>query len=534
MRLNSVRVRLTLWNVAVLALVLAGFAAALCYSVRAILSASVDRDLADRAHMFAASWARGAAGPPPRPFAAPGRPPSSWYVPEQGVPLPGPEGPEWPPPEAPPAMPPAGAQSPGPQAGEWPPPADRDASRRGYFRRPRVLNLEGGPMVPFSEDEPWDADTFLLSAAGQQNYSTVIVDHEPVRVFSAPLWVNGQVEGVVQVAHPLIEQQRLNDGLLRALLTLIPLALVVAGAGGLFLADRSLRPVRNITQAAAQIGAEDLSRRLEVTGQDELGELAHTFNGMISRLEGAFERLESAYEQQRRFTGDASHELRTPLTAIKANTSLALCGERTHAEYREALQAADQAADTMTRIVQDLLLLARSDGGQLRLDQQPLPIETMLRRALASVPAHERAPVFLELPERPLGVLGDAHHLTRLFVNLLENALRHTPLDGRVTLAVSAAVGRAGEMVVIRVQDTGEGIAPEHLPHVCERFYRVDTARARSAGGTGLGLAICQSIIQAHRGTMRVESTVGVGTTVIISLPRAQAAAEADLSAAAI
>src|SRR5262249_37324681 len=251
------------------------------------------------------------------------------------------------------------------------------------IRRPRLLDLSGRAMAPFSDDGPWDPETFALAAGGGEGYSVVVIDNEPVRIFSVPLRRAGQVQGVVQVAYPLSEQERLDNGMVRTVAMLIPLGLLVAALGGLFLTDRALRPVREVTQAAAQIGAEDLSRRLEVKGQDEFSELAATFNGMTARLETAFGRLREAYEQQRRFTSDASHELRTPLTAIKANTSLALCGERTPAEYREALQAADEAADLMGRIVQDLLLLARSDAGELVMRREPTELEPVLRRALA-------------------------------------------------------------------------------------------------------------------------------------------------------
>lgn len=478
--LHSFRARLALWHVVVLALVLGSFGLALSYSLRHSLAESVDRDLAFRANFYAERWGRDRF---------------------RRIPRGGPRSPQ----------PPSGAT---------------ESERRGYFRRPRIFFRAGDHMLPSNSDDPWDEDTFLLSVAGREQYSTVSLEGEKVRVYSTPILAGDLVEGVVQVAHPLTEQERLNDGLARTLLTLIPLALLVAGVGGAFLTDRALRPVRAITHAAAQIGAEDLSRRLDVPGKDELSELASTFNGMIGRLEEAFHRLESAYDQQRRFIADASHELRTPLTAIKANTSLALVGEPSAFEYREALTAADQAADSMNRIVQDLLLLARSDGGQLRLDLRPVPLEDVLRQSVALARRREGAPVHLDLPAMPLAVLGDAHHLTRLVTNLLENALRHTPADGEVTVtALSAPCAPDGEdpgpRVEVRIADTGEGMAPEHLPHLGERFYRVDSARCRAQGGTGLGLAICRSIVQAHRGSLGFESTLGRGTTVTVTLPGA-------------
>jgi signal transduction histidine kinase len=339
------------------------------------------------------------------------------------------------------------------------------------------------------------------------------------------------VEGVLQLAHPLEEQERLYGGLIGALLTLIPLALLVAGLGGAFLTGHALRPVRQLQEAAAQISAEDLSRRLEVPGKDEFSELAATFNGMVARLEAAFRSLEAAYQQQRRFVGDASHELRTPLTVVKANTSLALSGQRTAADYREALQAVDGAADMMSRIVQDLLLLARSDSGRLGLEPRPVELGPLLRQAAASVPNPHAVPILLDLPATPCQAHGDSHHLTRLFVNLLENAVRHTPPEGRIAVAArygtDAAEGTGSPFLTVSVQDTGEGIPAEHLPHVCERFYRVDAARSHAGyagqgsggAGAGLGLAICQSIVQAHGGVLSIESEEGRGTTVWVTLP---------------
>jgi signal transduction histidine kinase len=258
-----------------------------------------------------------------------------------------------------------------------------------------------------------------------------------------------------------------------------------------------------------------------VEGHDELSELAATFNGMLGRLEQAFLRLALALEQQRRFTADASHELRTPLTIIKAHTSLALEEERTNQEYRQALVAADRAADATTRIVQDLLLLARADAGQLRPEappagmRRPTPIREVLDSAAEAFRGPAIAPIRIELPDPSPAVPGDRSQLVRLFSNLLENAVRHTPPDGRIV--VSVAEQPPG--LVVRVADTGEGISPEHLPHVCERFYRVDAARTRRQGGTGLGLAICASMVEAHGGSLAIDSVVGRGTTVTVRLP---------------
>jgi signal transduction histidine kinase len=407
------------------------------------------------------------------------------------------------------------------------------------YRRPLMFGPDGRPPQRWADDLPYDRGALDAALRGQDGYSTVTVEGERVRVYSTPAIRNERIVGAVQTAIPLGEQQRLAESQYRTLLLLLPLALVVAGLGGLFLTNRALQPVRDVTQAAAQIGAEDLSRRLQVTGKDELAELSRTFNGMIARLEHAFGglehanaelaeaygKLERAYQEQRRFTGDASHELRTPLTRIKGSTSLALCGPHDADSYREALVVADEAADAMARIVQDLLLLARSDAGQLPVRLQPLPIEEAIQRSLLSLASQPGAPIRIEIPPGKYRVVGDLDHLARLFTNLLENALRHTPANGSIIVAARPA----GDRLEVSVADTGEGIPAEHLPHVCERFYRVDAARSGARGGTGLGLAICQSIVQAHGGALSIRSQPGFGTTVTVTLPLAAAPARGAL-----
>lgn len=521
---NSVRVRLTLWNICILALVLGGFGFAFCYTVQVTQSKAIDDELRMRAHP---PDDRGPGGP--RGFGVPGGP-AFFFLRGRGP---------WDrlqPPDfvGPPNL--AGGRMGvrvlerrsfrGPDGREpnrrpgTPSPAERRRFRQGF----RMFDLQAKSLgPPGTEDHrPWDPVGFVRASHGQELLSTVVVEGERLRVLSVPMRWEGKVQGVAQHSHSLAELDRLLENQYRTLFFLIPAALLVAGVGGLFLTSRALRPVRKVTQAAAQIGAEDLSQRLEVTGKDELAELAATFNGMIARLEGAFQsreeayhRLESAYQEQRRFTADASHELRTPLARIKGITSLALFGPRNMDDYHEALTIADQAADVMNRIVQDLLLLARSDAGQLTPRYTTLHVESLLLGAADRLQGHPGAPIRLELPAEPLQLRGDEDHLTRVLVNLLENAVRHTPESGEVILSAR----REEEQVLLTVSDNGEGIPAEHLPHLCERFYRVDAARTRADGGTGLGLAICESIVQAHGGALTIRSRVGLGTTVEVRLP---------------
>jgi heavy metal sensor kinase len=244
---------------------------------------------------------------------------------------------------------------------------------------------------------------------------------------------------------------------------------------------------------------------------DEVGRLAATFNRMLDRLERSFAR-------QRQFTADASHELRTPLAMLTSEAELALSRERTADEYRQALSSVRSDADRMTRLVNELLLLARAEAGQEQLELEPLALDELAADVVEAMqPLAETRGVRLERGcLEAVRVRGDQSRLTQLLVNLVDNGLKYTPAGGRVTVSVGPEDGQA----VLRVADNGPGIAAEHLPHLFERFYRVDKARSRAAGGTGLGLAISRWIVEAHGGQVSVASQTGAGTTFTVQLPR--------------
>ncbi len=504
---TTVRLRLTLWHVGVLALLLGAFGWALLERTRADLLRSADRELGNRSESVRQTW-----------YAF--RQLESRYslMPGLFARLPGSPGGEL-----------LGSVSPGATAIE----------RYAYFRQPRLLTLRGRSLLPYPpHPRPWDLNGFREAVTGREVFTNAVISGEPLRVLSVPLLEGAEQVGVVQVARPIADLRQVEVHQLRTFLTLAPLGLLVVGIGGIFLTGRALSPVRRMTQEAARIEARDLSRRLPVTGDDELAEMAKTFNALIARLETAFaenatayERLERLYEQQRRFAGDASHELRTPLTRLKAQTSLTLSRERTPEEYRAALQTADSAADTMRRVVDDLLLVARSDTGQLELRIHPVPVVELFESAVGSAARRPGGPSVQVIGNvRELSVQGDLVHLERLLVNLLENAIRHTPPEGTITLSASGD----GEFVRLAVTDTGEGIAPEHLPHLTERFYRVDDARSRKQGGTGLGLSICAGIVKAHGGEMEITSSPGAGTSVAVRLPAARLPGRNSLDQSAV
>jgi heavy metal sensor kinase len=293
----------------------------------------------------------------------------------------------------------------------------------------------------------------------------------------------------------------------------VPLALLVAIASGLFLAGRALDPMDAITRTAAQIGAEDLGRRLGLRGRDELARLAATFDGMLDRLERAF-------SQQRQFTDDASHELRTPLAMLMSQIDIALERPRSTEQYQHTLRSMREDVAELSRLVSELLMLARAEAGR-----EPLAAEQLDLAELASGVASSMEPLAsarnIQLVARECGdapIVGDETRLMQLVVNLVDNAIKYTPPGGVVTVATWREPGWA----IVEVADTGPGIQPEHRQRIFERFFRVDSARSRS-GGAGLGLAISRWIAEAHGGEIRVESGPHGGTSFCVRLPGAKA-----------
>jgi heavy metal sensor kinase len=333
------------------------------------------------------------------------------------------------------------------------------------------------------------------------------------RVFALPDRLDSGTIAIVQVGMPEASVDSAVDRLGILLAALVPVALLMAGAGGLFLAGRALEPIDRITRTAASIGGDDLARRLPervVRTPGELGRLAATFNHMLDRLEEAFQR-------QRQFTADASHELRAPLTLLLGQVDVALQQPRSDREYNQALRGLREDVLRLRQLVDALLALARADARQNMLAPEPLDLGELTQEiADALAPVAEERGIHLEARYMPgIIVRGDQARLMQLLLNLVENALNHTPTGGTVIVAAE----RAGNprMAIASVRDTGCGIGARHLPHVFERFYRVDTAR--TAGGAGLGLAICTWIAEAHGGHIEVQSEVGVGSTFTVWLP---------------
>ncbi len=348
----------------------------------------------------------------------------------------------------------------------------------------------------------------------------------PYRFYATPLLVKNVVFGTLIVGVPDRAPAQLHR-LLATLLIAAPITLVIAAAGGFWLASRAMRPVRLIAGTARSIGATDLSQRLNLPNRDELGDLAATFDQMLDRLEAAFQR-------QRRFTSDAGHELRTPLTIVQLELEHARTGSSLSPDVMRALNIIQGENEHMSRLVNDLLILARADSGRAVLGHERLDLSELALNAVERLGALAREQhIALELGDLPdLCVAGDATYLTQMLINVIENAIRYTSGYGhsvRIATGDRAASGKPTAWV--RVTDDGPGIASEHLPHLFERFYRVDESRQDIAlngdqpgferGGSGLGLSIVRWVAQSHGGDVRIESEVGQGSSVEIWLPLA-------------
>jgi signal transduction histidine kinase len=375
-------------------------------------------------------------------------------------------------------------------------------------------NLEQPLAIP-----DWLVAKTIAEAGGLSEAKTVSIDGEPMRVYGTATKL-GRTDGyqAVFVASPLDQIATTMERWRAVLAAAVVGTSAVAAAVGWFLAAKAMRPVDQMTQAARAIGrTTDFSRRLpQPAQQDELGRLARTFNDMLDQLA-------EAYGTQKRFLADASHELRTPLTVIRTSVeSLRRGMDADPVEREETLRAIARESERMGRLVADLLTLARADAGQT-LDRRRLELDSLVLEVYSQEQTLADG-VRLQLGEwDQITVEGDPDRLKQVMLNLVDNALRYTPSGGVVTLDLL----RRGEEAVFRVQDTGPGIAAEHLTRIFDRFYRVDQPRTRGIAGTGLGLAIAREVAEAHGGRIDVESRVGEGSTFSLVLPVARLADEA-------
>lgn len=332
------------------------------------------------------------------------------------------------------------------------------------------------------------------------------------RIYSQPvLDSRDQIIGWVQAAQSLESVNGSVLALRNQLFLGVPLLLLLAGLGGYFLAGRALQPIAQITGTAQAITVHDLSRRLQYRGvMDEIGRLAQTFDQMLERLQASFER-------ESRFISDAAHELRTPLTALKGQIDVTLTRTRKPSEYEEKLRESSRQVDRLIHLSNALLFLARSDHHSSVSDHALVDLSellTVLVEGLNAPAAEKGLKMIANLPAS-ISTRGNNDQLIRLFMNLLENALKYTPAGGEISITLE----RGKDEVRTMIHNNGVDIPPHHLPHLFERFYRIDADRSSQSGGSGLGLAIASSIADQHGGSVEAWSETGKGVTFTVRLP---------------
>ncbi len=293
---------------------------------------------------------------------------------------------------------------------------------------------------------------------------------------------------------------------------LLPLAAFSARRGARRAVDDALRPLEHVAAETRAIGPAELGTRIaSPTGQAEITDLTESINRMLERVDRAHRALES-------FTADASHELRTPLTHLRAQVQWASADGRPEAEMREALVAMERELERTTKMVDELLLIARGENQQLALAQAPFDLTAVVDevKEITDAMAMGRDIEVHVAPSQPVRAVGDADRTRHILLNLASNAVRYTA-RGSVTFSFR----ENGHMVGVSVADTGSGIAPEHLERIFDRFFRIDQSRSRAFGGTGLGLAIARLLAELQSGSITVESTLGHGSTFTLWLPAA-------------
>jgi heavy metal sensor kinase len=350
---------------------------------------------------------------------------------------------------------------------------------------------------------------------GGTNFETITTgEGNRYRVMTRPLYDNDRLVDVLQVGENLEANDTTLAQLFGVRIIYTPLLILLLSGCGWFLAGRALSPLRRITDDIRKITAENLTHRLPVDKKkNELTDLIISFNETLERLANSFSRI-------KQFTGDASHELRTPLAILKGETEVALRWAKGEEELRQTLASNLEEIERMERITEGLLHLAKSESGEFRLNRSVFSLNDLLQdlyihsKALGEA---EKIETILQMQvDHEVFIRADQMHLHRALLNLVTNAIKYTPEGGQVTLILALSDENEAR---IHVRDTGMGIPSEHLPHIFERFYRVDEARNRNIGGTGLGLSIVKAIITAHQGRIRVLSTPGQGSEFIVYLP---------------
>jgi signal transduction histidine kinase len=341
------------------------------------------------------------------------------------------------------------------------------------------------------------------------NLRAARVDHNYFLYKKQAVWLDGRLYQFYIIKN-MTEQTHFLKTLVKSLLVTNAFGLLIAVVSGIYISRRILRPIRDITDTAKEIEVTDLGKRIRETGgNDELHELARTFNHMLNRIQTGF-------EQQRRFVADASHELRTPITVISGYADmLDRWGKQDPAALEEGIGAIKSEAANMHALIEKLLFLAKADQGRQVLDKTAVAMEPLIAEIVHETrliaPDHH-----IELINNdPATVHADAASLKEMLRIFIENSIKYTPAGGKISIESRQNNGQ----LVITVQDSGIGIPEEDQAKIFDRFYRVDKSRTKATGGTGLGLSIARWIAEQHDSTINLSSTYGDGTTVMVTIP---------------
>ncbi len=469
---NSIRLRLTAWYVGILALVLIVFAGLMYFLVVRVLTDETDENLAEMARNFQTALAAEQSDEPEK------------SSPESGI---------------------------------------REAIDESRFHDYIfvVYAADYRRVASTAPDANLDAILQKAELSAARSYGSVKFNRVKFRVYAVPLDL-GAEKYQLFVLYSTEDQQDFSHRLRSIFFVAVPFALLLTGLGGYFLAGKSLAPVAQMSRRAATIGAVNLHERLPIKNEkDELGNLARIFNDLLARLEDAFAQLAAASEQQRRFMADASHELRTPLAIVRGESEVTLSKEnRSIAELRESLAVVNDESQRLTKIVEDLFTLARADAGQFRTNFAEVYLDEIVADCARAVRVlAEKRDVSLNLSiNQEMPMRGDEQLLRRLFINLLDNAIKYNCNGG----AVSIAAEKKSENYRLTIKDTGAGISENEQTKIFERFYRADLARSRAeeglTSGAGLGLAISQWIAELHKGRIELVSSDETGSVFVVVL----------------
>jgi heavy metal sensor kinase len=381
----------------------------------------------------------------------------------------------------------------------------------------QILDKDGRPLYTskdFQEIGYESKDRVLVNArAGKETREKIQSPkrRRPYRIISTPVYKNGELTVIIQLGTHLRFVRKNLLHFRNNILIALPIILVLGTMGGWILARRSLSPIGYIASKTRSVSSQNLSERLTPRGAgDEMDDLIGTINGMIARLESSFKRMAE-------FTADASHELKTPLCALRGEAELLLSKQRTTEEYEEGLAHFIERFDHLNRMINDLILLSRSDSSEVELNMVPLRLDFLIQDIvnLFQILAEQRNIVLRIDPCQETAVMGDKMRLQQLLTNLIDNAVKFTPEGGSIRIRVE----RDGDYVNVKVADTGIGIPKEEQENIFKRFYRVDKSRSKETGGVGLGLSIVEWIAHAHHGRIEVDTESQKGSTFTVYLP---------------